>query len=56
VRTVTTAIGKVPVDGECLTLQGKAHVYCEDKDVFDCMLNQVNRTPFNSLADDTCLL
>ncbi len=41
VRTITTVIGKVPVDSECLSLLGKAHVYCENNDVFDCMLNQV---------------
>ncbi len=41
VRTITTVIGKVPVDSECTTMLGKAHVYCENNDVFDCMLNQV---------------
>lgn len=40
-RTITTVIGKVPLDAECKSLLGKAHVYCEDNDVFDCMLNQV---------------
>jgi poly [ADP-ribose] polymerase len=43
VRTITTVIGKVPVDSECVAMQGKAHVYCENNDVFDCMLNQVNK-------------
>ncbi|CAF0803187.1 unnamed protein product [Rotaria sordida] len=41
-RTVTTVIGKVPVDSECVSMLGKAHVYCENNDVFDCMLNQTN--------------
>jgi hypothetical protein len=40
-RTITTVIGKVPVDSECTSMSGKAHVYCENNDVFDCMLNQV---------------
>ncbi len=40
-RTITTVIGKVPVDSECVSMIGKAHVYCENNDVFDCMLNQV---------------
>ena len=40
-RTITTVIGKVPVDSECVSMQGKAHVYCENNDIFDCMLNQV---------------
>ena len=43
VRTITTVVGKVPVDSECVSMQGKAHVYCENNDVFDCMLNQVNK-------------
>jgi hypothetical protein len=33
--------GKAPVDSECVQLLGKAHVYYEGKDVWDCMLNQV---------------
>ncbi|CAF3550535.1 unnamed protein product [Adineta steineri] len=41
-RTITTVVGKVPVDSECASMSGKAHVYCEDKDVFDCMLNQTD--------------
>lgn len=41
-RTITTVIGKVPVDAECRTMSDKAHVYCENNDVFDCMLNQTN--------------
>jgi hypothetical protein len=24
-------------------MQGKAHVYCENNDIFDCMLNQVDK-------------
>jgi poly [ADP-ribose] polymerase len=43
VRTITTVIGKVPVDSECISMQGKAHVYCENNDIFDCMLNQVDK-------------
>lgn len=43
-RTITTVIGKVPVDSECISMLGKAHVYCEDNDIFDCMLNQVKNT------------
>uniref|UniRef100_A0A8D0G6P0 Poly [ADP-ribose] polymerase n=1 Tax=Sphenodon punctatus TaxID=8508 RepID=A0A8D0G6P0_SPHPU len=34
--------GKAPVDPECATKLGKAHVYCEGEDVFDVMLNQTN--------------
>ncbi|XP_060599923.1 poly [ADP-ribose] polymerase 2-like isoform X2 [Ruditapes philippinarum] len=34
--------GKAPVDAECTSLVGKAHVYYEGKDVYDCMLNQTN--------------
>lgn len=41
-KTVTTVAGQAPVDSACTNLQGKAHVYTENKDVFDCMLNQVN--------------
>ncbi|CAF2007593.1 unnamed protein product [Rotaria magnacalcarata] len=41
-RTVTTVVGKVPVDSECVSMAGKVHVYCENSDVFDCMLNQTN--------------
>ncbi|CAF3339468.1 unnamed protein product, partial [Rotaria sp. Silwood2] len=41
-RTVTTVVGKVPVDSECVSMLGNAHVYCENNDVFDCMLNQTN--------------
>jgi poly [ADP-ribose] polymerase len=43
VRTITTVVGKVPVDSECVSMQGKAHVYCENNDIFDCMLNQVDK-------------
>jgi len=32
--------GKAPVDVEC-PLQGNVHVYYEDFDIYDCMLNQV---------------
>lgn len=38
---MTTVAGQAPVDAECTELLGKAHVYTENKDVFDCMLNQV---------------
>ena len=41
VRTVTTVAGQAPVDAECTQLLGKVHVYSENKDIFDCMLNQV---------------
>uniref|UniRef100_A0A8C9JIC6 Poly [ADP-ribose] polymerase n=1 Tax=Panthera tigris altaica TaxID=74533 RepID=A0A8C9JIC6_PANTA len=34
--------GKAPVDPECTAKVGKAHVYCEGKDVYDVMLNQTN--------------
>ena len=39
VKTVVLS-GKAPVDPDC-TLVGKAHVFYEGKDVWDCMLNQV---------------
>ncbi|CAM4783524.1 unnamed protein product [Rotaria magnacalcarata] len=42
VRTVTTIAGQAPVDAECKNLLGKVHVYTENKDIFDCMLNQTN--------------
>lgn len=32
--------GKAPVDNFC-SLKDKVHVYCEQNDVWDCMLNQV---------------
>ncbi|KAM9719997.1 poly [ADP-ribose] polymerase 2 [Menidia menidia] len=41
VRTVVMK-GKAPVDPECKAKLGKAHVYCEGKDVYDVMLNQTN--------------
>ncbi|XP_037537826.1 poly [ADP-ribose] polymerase 2 [Nematolebias whitei] len=41
VRTVVMK-GKAPVDPECKTKLGKAHVYCEGTDVYDVMLNQTN--------------
>ena len=40
VKTVVMS-GKAPVDTDC-PLVGKAHVYYEGKDIYDCMLNQVN--------------
>lgn len=40
VKTVVMS-GKAPVDSEC-SLAGKAHVYYEGKDIYDCMLNQTN--------------
>jgi hypothetical protein len=43
VRTVTTVAGQAPVDAECTELLGHVHVYSENKDIFDCMLNQVRR-------------
>ncbi|XP_040910527.1 poly [ADP-ribose] polymerase 2 [Toxotes jaculatrix] len=41
VRTVVMK-GKAPVDSECKTKLGKAHVYSEGNDVYDVMLNQTN--------------
>uniref|UniRef100_A0A8C6SV72 Poly [ADP-ribose] polymerase n=1 Tax=Neogobius melanostomus TaxID=47308 RepID=A0A8C6SV72_9GOBI len=43
-KTVKTVLmkGKAPVDSECKAKLGKAHVYCEGKDVYDVMLNQTN--------------
>ncbi|XP_064640278.1 poly [ADP-ribose] polymerase 2-like [Lineus longissimus] len=42
--TVKTVVikGKAPVDPECTSKIGTAHVYCEGKDVYDAMLNQTN--------------
>ena len=60
VRTVTTIAGQAPVDAECHELIGKAHVYTENTDVFDCMLNQVrhsnpcSNTNLNSIDLDQC--
>ncbi|XP_066459830.1 poly [ADP-ribose] polymerase 2 [Eleutherodactylus coqui] len=34
--------GKVPVDPECSSKLGKAHVYSEGEEVYDVMLNQTN--------------
>uniref|UniRef100_A0A8C5Q305 NAD(+) ADP-ribosyltransferase n=1 Tax=Leptobrachium leishanense TaxID=445787 RepID=A0A8C5Q305_9ANUR len=41
VRTLVLK-GKAPVDTECSSKLGKAHVYCEGEDVYDVMLNQTN--------------
>ncbi|XP_053185705.1 poly [ADP-ribose] polymerase 2 [Scomber japonicus] len=41
VKTVVMK-GKAPVDTECKAKLGKAHVYCEGKDVYDVMMNQTN--------------
>ncbi|VDI78312.1 poly [ADP-ribose] polymerase, partial [Mytilus galloprovincialis] len=41
VKTVVIK-GKAPVDSECTQMLGKAHVFYEGKDVWDCMLNQTN--------------
>ncbi|XP_077581070.1 poly [ADP-ribose] polymerase 2 [Stigmatopora nigra] len=41
VKTVVMK-GKAPVDLECKTKLGKAHVYSEGVDVYDVMLNQTN--------------
>ncbi|KAM8961706.1 poly [ADP-ribose] polymerase 2 [Pelodytes ibericus] len=41
VRTLVLK-GKAPVDPECSSKLGKAHVYCEGDDVYDVMLNQTN--------------
>ena len=40
VRTVIVK-GLAPVDPECVDMVGKAHVFCEGNEVWDCMLNQV---------------
>ncbi|XP_075425060.1 poly [ADP-ribose] polymerase 2 isoform X2 [Ascaphus truei] len=34
--------GKAPIDPECSSKLGKAHVFCEGDDVYDVMLNQTN--------------
>ncbi|KAM5194152.1 poly [ADP-ribose] polymerase 2 isoform 2-T2 [Mantella aurantiaca] len=41
VRTLVLK-GKAPVDPECSSKIGKAHVFCEGDDVYDVMLNQTN--------------
>ncbi|XP_062609623.1 poly [ADP-ribose] polymerase 2-like [Saccostrea cucullata] len=41
IRTVVIS-GKAPVDAECTSMVGKAHVYSEGNDIWDCMLNQTN--------------
>ncbi|XP_052061319.1 poly [ADP-ribose] polymerase 2-like [Mytilus californianus] len=41
VKTVVIK-GKAPVDSECTQMLGKAHVFYEGKDIWDCMLNQTN--------------
>ncbi|XP_041376216.1 poly [ADP-ribose] polymerase 2-like [Gigantopelta aegis] len=41
VRTVIVK-GRAPVDPECVTMAGKAHVFFEGNDVWDCMLNQTD--------------
>ena len=39
--------GKIPVDEECVTAIGNDfHVYIEDDDTYDCMLNQVRYENF----------
>ncbi|XP_013383851.1 poly [ADP-ribose] polymerase 2-like [Lingula anatina] len=40
--------GKAPVDPECVQKAGKAHVYYEGNDVYDCMLNQTNLSNNNN--------
>jgi len=56
VRTVTTVAGQAPVDAECKTMLGKAHVYSENKDIFDCMLNQVRKfSSFFNIYNDFVL-
>ncbi|XP_072544606.1 poly [ADP-ribose] polymerase 2 isoform X2 [Salminus brasiliensis] len=41
VKTVVMK-GKAPVDSECKSKLGKAHVYSEGSDIYDVMLNQTN--------------
>ncbi|XP_072005479.1 poly [ADP-ribose] polymerase 2 isoform X1 [Engystomops pustulosus] len=41
IRTILLK-GKAPVDPECSSKLGKAHVYSEGEDVYDVMLNQTN--------------
>ncbi|XP_072271306.1 poly [ADP-ribose] polymerase 2 isoform X1 [Pyxicephalus adspersus] len=41
VRTLVLK-GKAPVDPECSSKIGKAHVFCDGDDVYDVMLNQTN--------------
>ncbi|XP_056384554.1 poly [ADP-ribose] polymerase 2 isoform X3 [Hyla sarda] len=41
IRTIVLK-GKAPVDAECSSKLGKAHVYSEGEDVYDVMLNQTN--------------
>ncbi|KAG8596528.1 hypothetical protein GDO81_001957 [Engystomops pustulosus] len=44
IRTILLK-GKAPVDPECSSKLGKAHVYSEGEDVYDVMLNQVETHP-----------
>lgn len=44
IRTIKTKVGQIPIDSFCSTMIGKAHVYREDDDTFDAMLNQVRWT------------
>ncbi|XP_040272689.1 poly [ADP-ribose] polymerase 2 [Bufo bufo] len=41
IRTIVLK-GKAPVDAECSSKLGKAHVYSEGEEVYDVMLNQTN--------------
>ncbi|XP_053324498.1 poly [ADP-ribose] polymerase 2 [Spea bombifrons] len=59
VRTLVLK-GKAPVDPECTSKLGKAHVYCEGDDIYDVLLNQTN-LQFNNnkfyliqLLEDDC--
>lgn len=47
---MTTVAGQAPVDSECTSLSGKVHVYSENKDIFDCMLNQVRNFSKNLIG------
>lgn len=48
---MTTVAGQAPVDASCTSMIGKAHVYSENKDIFDCMLNQVSSIYFTKSQD-----
>lgn len=41
-KTITVVKGQAPVDPECTSKVGTAHVYAEGKDIYDVMLNQTN--------------
>ena len=41
-KVVIKGKAQAPVDPECTAKVNTAHIYCEGKDIYDVMLNQVS--------------